>query len=100
VACPCALGLATPTAVTVGIGRMSEFGILVKNSESLEIASNINTVVFDKTGTITEGKLIVEEVIPFNTTQKEVLEIATTLEENSTHPIAKAIIQKSKKWNW
>ncbi len=96
VACPCALGLATPTAVTVGVGRAAEFGILIKNGDTLENAGQIDIAAFDKTGTITEGKPEVDDIISCGISQDDLIEIAATVEQNSTHPIAKAIINKSK----
>lgn len=91
VACPCALGLATPTAVTVGIGRAAEFGILIKNGETLENAGKIDVVALDKTGTITEGKPEVSDVIAFEVSKDDLIDIASSVEKNSNHPIAKAI---------
>lgn len=99
VACPCALGLATPTAVTVGIGRAAEFGILIKNGDTLENAGKINVAAFDKTGTITEGKPEVDDIITYGMEPEEVIKIAGSIEKNSNHPIAKAIVQKAKEMN-
>ncbi|MEI6690594.1 MAG: heavy metal translocating P-type ATPase [bacterium] len=98
IACPCALGLATPTAVIVGVGRAAQLGILVKNAESLEKLSHIDTLVFDKTGTITKGKPTVTEIVVLNNayTSDEVLRIAASLEKNSSHPLALAIIKSAK----
>lgn len=96
VACPCALGLATPTAVTVGIGRAAEYGILIKNGDTLEIADKINVAAFDKTGTITEGKPEVDDIIPYGLSKEDLITYIASLENNSTHPIAKSIIRKSK----
>lgn len=96
IACPCALGLATPTAVTVGIGRGAELGILIKNGEALEISEKITTMVFDKTGTLTKGKPEVTDVIGINTEEKMVLEIAARVETSSSHPLAEAIVRKAK----
>lgn len=93
VACPCALGLATPTAVTVGIGRGAELGILVKNGEALELSEKITTVVFDKTGTLTRGLPEVTDVITTGVDEMELLTIAGSLEKNSLHPIAEAIVR-------
>ncbi|MDR2829734.1 MAG: heavy metal translocating P-type ATPase [Methanobrevibacter sp.] len=90
VACPCALGLATPTAVTVGIGRLSQYGILVKNGEVLENFKDLDTAIFDKTGTITIGSPTIEDVYP-NERKNEILQYAASVEKNSTHPIAKSI---------
>jgi len=94
VACPCALGLATPTAVTVGIGRMSNYGILVKNGDALENAGRLNVAIFDKTGTITEGKPSINDIYPENNLD-EILKYAGSIERNSNHPIAKAIVEKA-----
>ncbi len=95
IACPCALGLATPTAVTVGIGRGAELGILIKNGEALEISEKITTVVFDKTGTLTEGRPDVTDIIAFEEDKNEVLRVAASLEKNSEHPLGKAIVKKA-----
>ncbi|MDZ4196002.1 MAG: heavy metal translocating P-type ATPase [Candidatus Izemoplasmatales bacterium] len=96
ISCPCALGLATPVAIMVGTGKGAEFGVLIKSAESLEIAHQVKTVILDKTGTITVGKPIVTDIIPFgDTTQVELIGLANALENNSEHPIAKAIIQKA-----
>ena len=96
VACPCALGLATPTAVTVGVGRAAEFGILIKNGDSLENAGQIDVAAFDKTGTITEGKPQVDDIISYGCSNEDLIKLTASIEQNSNHPIAKAIIQKSK----
>lgn len=92
IACPCALGLATPTAIMAGTSRGARLGILIKNGEVLEAANDIKTVVFDKTGTITVGKPSVTEVVG---DEKTVLDIAAALEYSSEHPIATAILKKS-----
>lgn len=99
VACPCALGLATPTAVTVGVGRAAEFGILIKNGDTLENAGQIDVAAFDKTGTITEGKPEVDDIIAYGISEDELIRIAASVEQNSNHPIAKAIVNKSKELN-
>ena len=99
VACPCALGLATPTAVTVGVGRAAEFGILIKNGDTLENAGQIDVAAFDKTGTITEGKPEVDDVIAYQGSDDELIALAASIEQNSTHPIAKAIVNKAKELN-
>lgn len=94
IACPCALGLATPTALMVGTGRGAKMGILIKNGEILEAANNIDTIVFDKTGTITEGKPQVTDIVG---DQKSVLQFAASLEKLSEHPLAPAILAAAKK---
>ncbi len=94
VACPCALGLATPTAVTVGIGRAAEFGILIKNGETLESSKDIDVVVFDKTGTITEGNPVVDDILTFGISEEEFIRLIASIESKSNHPIAKAIVNK------
>ena len=99
VACPCALGLATPTAVTVGVGRAAEFGILIKNGDTLENAGQIDVAAFDKTGTITEGKPQVDDIISYGCSNEDLIKLTASIEQNSNHPIAKAIIQKSKELN-
>ncbi len=92
ISCPCALGLATPTAIMVGTGRGARAGILVKSAEALESACAVDTVVFDKTGTLTQGKPKVSDVIPTrNHTQAELVELAVALEQKSEHPLARAI---------
>jgi Cu+-exporting ATPase len=93
VACPCALGLATPTAVTVGVGRGAELGILIRNGEALEVAEKITTVVFDKTGTLTRGKPEVTDLIPSGVPPETLLALAAGVEKNSQHPLAVAIVK-------
>ncbi|MBA1434486.1 copper-translocating P-type ATPase [Bombilactobacillus bombi] len=90
IACPCALGLATPTALMVGTGRSAKAGVLIKNGEVLEAANNIQTIVFDKTGTITNAQPQVTDIV--GDTQ-QVLQVAAALEKNSEHPLAAAILQ-------
>lgn len=92
IACPCALGLATPTALMVGTARSAKMGVLIKNGEVLEEVSDLDTVVFDKTGTITVGKPQVTDVVG---NQNKVLTIAASLEENSEHPLAAAVVKKA-----
>ena len=92
IACPCALGLATPTALMVGTARSAKMGVLIKNGEVLEEVSDLDTVVFDKTGTITVGKPQVTDVVG---DQNKVLTIAASLEENSEHPLATAVVKKA-----
>jgi Cu+-exporting ATPase len=97
IACPCALGLATPTAIIVGTGKGAEMGILIKGGESLETAHKINSIVFDKTGTLTKGEPEVTDVIPLNNTSfKDVLYYAGSAEKNSEHPLGEAIVHKAK----
>jgi P-type Cu+ transporter len=96
IACPCAMGLATPTAIMVGTGKGAEHGILIRDAESLEIANKINTVVFDKTGTLTNGKPEVTDILPLNKIKEdEVLRLAASLEKGSEHSLAESIIKKS-----
>ena len=100
IACPCALGLATPTAIMVGTGRGASVGVLIKNAESLERAGSITTVVFDKTGTITEGKPTVTDVIQFNDfTNEELMMLSASVEHKSEHPLSKAIVEYAEKKN-
>ncbi len=96
ISCPCALGLATPVAIMVGTGKGAENGILIKSGEALETAHKLKTVVFDKTGTITEGKPKITDTIPCGIDEKELLSIACSLEVKSEHPLAEAIIQYAK----
>ncbi len=95
ISCPCALGLATPVAIMVGTGKGAENGILIKSAESLELLHLVDTVVLDKTGTITEGKPKVIDIVT-NLPQKELLKIAGSLEKNSEHPLAEAIMERVK----
>jgi len=96
VACPCALGLASPTAITVGIGRAAELGVLVKSGEALEASEKLNTVVFDKTGTLTVGRPEVTDILPFGVDERELLRIAGGIEANSEHPLAEAVVRKAR----
>jgi Cu+-exporting ATPase len=98
IACPCALGLATPTAIMVGTGRGAELGILVKGGEPLETACRIDTIVFDKTGTVTAGKPTVTDILVHDSSldSSEVVRIAAGLEERSEHPLASAILAAAK----
>ncbi|MBR5316167.1 MAG: heavy metal translocating P-type ATPase [Firmicutes bacterium] len=97
ISCPCALGLATPVAIMVGTGKGAENGILIKSGEALERAHQIDTVVLDKTGTITEGTPKVTDVMALEITEKELLTIACSLEAGSEHPLAEAIVNYAKK---
>jgi heavy metal translocating P-type ATPase len=100
ISCPCALGLATPTAIMVGTGKGAENGILIKSAQALEIARHLDTVVLDKTGTITEGKPAVTEIITIPTlTPEQLLQIAASLENASEHPLAEAIVTAAKAQN-
>ncbi|MCF6466573.1 heavy metal translocating P-type ATPase [Clostridium sp. Cult2] len=95
IACPCALGLATPTAIMVGTGKGAENGILIKSGEHLERAHKMETIVFDKTGTITKGEPEVTDIITFNSMDRdELLRIAATVEKTSEHPLGQAIVRK------
>src|SRR5690348_7814097 len=94
IACPCALGLATPTAIMVGVGRGAQAGVLVKNAAALEHAKKIQTLIVDKTGTVTEGKPMVTDVIPVGSiTENDLIQTAATLEQGSEHPLAKAVME-------
>lgn len=93
IACPCSLGLATPTAIMVGTGRGAELGILIKSGEALQKAQKMTAVVFDKTGTLTEGKPELEEMIPYVSNKTDCLKIAASLEQYSEHPLGKAILE-------
>ena len=95
ISCPCALGLATPVAIMVGTGRGAGMGVLFKNAEALENLHNVDTVVLDKTGTITTGKPAVTDLLPADADQQTLLTIAAALEKNSEHPFAKAILEKA-----
>ena len=96
ISCPCALGLATPVAIMVGTGRSAGFGVLFKNAEALENLHRVNTVVLDKTGTLTTGKPTVTDVFVGDTTEQTLLQVAAALEEKSEHPFAKAILERYK----
>ena len=97
IACPCALGLATPTALMVGSGIGAERGILIKKGEAIQTMKDIKFVVFDKTGTITKGKPEVTDILPVNSNEKEFLRLAASLERSSEHPLAKAIVNEAEK---
>lgn len=98
ISCPCALGLATPVAIMVGTGKGAENGILIKDAKSLQALSNVKTIMFDKTGTITEGKPKVTDIIT-NINTNEFIQIAATIEKSSEHPLADAIIEKANELN-
>ena len=100
VACPCALGLATPMSIMVGIGRGAQEGVLVKNAEALERLEKVTTLVVDKTGTLTEGKPKLVDVLPVDGFDaKDILRLAASLEQNSEHPLAAAIVNGAKEQN-
>ena len=99
ISCPCALGLATPTAIMVGTGRGAVNGILIKSAEALETTHSINTVVLDKTGTITQGKPVVTDVRSESISQQELLTVAASLEKLSEHPLAEAIVNEAEAQN-
>jgi Cu+-exporting ATPase len=96
IACPCALGLATPTAVTVGIGRGAELGILIKNGEALQVSEKLTVVALDKTGTLTKGGPEVTDIVSLGMDEKTLLSVAASVEQNSDHPLAKAIVGKAR----
>ena len=101
IACPCALGLATPTAIIVGVGKGAEYGILVKNAESLERLSGVDTVVLDKTGTITKGKPEVTDIVSLDGSfaEEDIAKLAGSAEKMSEHPLASAIVQEAVRRN-
>ena len=100
IACPCAMGLATPTAVIVGVGKAAQNGILIKNAENLEKLEKINYVVFDKTGTITYGKPEVVDVVPVgDISEKKLIQLISSLEKKSEHPLGQAIVKKAELLN-
>ena len=100
IACPCSLGLATPTAIMVATGKGAELGILIKSGEALEKLNIVDTIIFDKTGTLTQGQPKVIDVVKlFDVSQDEILKIAASLEKNSEHPLGKAIYNEAKDKN-
>jgi Cu+-exporting ATPase len=96
IACPCAMGLATPTSIMVATGKGAEHGILIRGGEPLEAANRINTVVFDKTGTLSKGKPEVTDIVVLNGNQDDILRIAASLEQGSEHPLAESIVSHAK----
>jgi Cu+-exporting ATPase len=92
IACPCALGLATPAAIMAGTGIAAKFGILIKDAEALEVAHGVDTVIFDKTGTLTEGKPKLALMEPFGIDDKELLQLAVSIQNGSEHPLARAVV--------
>jgi len=99
IACPCALGLATPTAVMMGTGLAAKRGILIKTSKALEIAQKIDMIIFDKTGTLTKGEPEVVDIIEVSKKSSEILQAAASVESNSDHPLAQSIVKEAKKEN-
>ena len=100
IACPCALGLATPMAIMVGTGRGARAGVLIKNAEALEILEKVDTLVFDKTGTLTEGKPSIESVVMVSgADQTELVRLVASLEQGSEHPLGSAIVDAAKRNN-
>ena len=99
IACPCALGLATPTAVMMGTGLAAQNGILIKSAKALEVARKINMVIFDKTGTLTKGEPVVTDIVEMQKSNYEILKMAASVEKNSEHPLAQAIVNKAKEEN-
>ncbi|WP_396335137.1 heavy metal translocating P-type ATPase [Clostridium sp.] len=99
IACPCALGLATPTAIMVGTGKGAEYGVLIKGGEALEVTHQIDTIVFDKTGTITEGKPVVTDIVTRNISKDELLILAASSEKGSEHPLGEAIVKGAEEKN-
>ncbi len=100
IACPCALGLATPISIMAGVGKAAEYGVLIRNGEALQKASRIDTVVLDKTGTVTEGRPTVVDIVSFSELdQNEVLRLAASLESGSEHPLAQAVLDSAKEQN-
>ncbi|MDO8339817.1 MAG: heavy metal translocating P-type ATPase [Candidatus Burarchaeum sp.] len=97
IACPCAMGLATPTAVMIGTGKGAENGILIKDAESLELLHQCKTIVFDKTGTITKGEAVVTDIVPIGMRENELLRLAASAEKKSEHPLAQAVVDEAKK---
>lgn len=99
IACPCALGLATPTSIMVGTGVAAKAGILIKDAEALEITHSLTVVAFDKTGTLTEGKPSVKKLYSYETSEQNVLRILATIQNGSEHPLGKAIIEEAQRKN-
>ena len=99
IACPCALGLATPTSIMVGTGLAAKIGILIKDAEALEVAHSVTVVAFDKTGTLTEGRPELAKILTNRTSDYELVKIASSIQSGSEHPLAKAVIEKSREMN-
>lgn len=94
--CPCALVLATPTSVVAAIGQATKFGVLIKSGEALENMGKVDTIAFDKTGTITQGKLVVSDIVPWEISESELLTLAASVERKSEHPLGKTIVEYGK----
>lgn len=99
IACPCALGLATPTAIIVGTGKAAQLGILIKDGETLETAHKISTIIFDKTGTLTEGNPVLTKIKTNDITEEKLLQYAASLEKKSEHPFGESIVDAAQKSN-
>lgn len=99
IACPCALGLATPTSIMVGTGLAAKIGILIKDAEALEVAHSVTVVAFDKTGTLTEGRPELAKILTNRTSDYELVKIASSIQSGSEHPLARAVIEKSREMN-
>jgi Cu+-exporting ATPase len=97
IACPCALGLATPTSIMVGTGVAAKNGILIKDAEALEVAHQITTIAFDKTGTLTKGRPDLGKILALQTSEEEILKIAASLQSGSEHPLARAVLEEAQK---
>src|SRR5690606_7921511 len=93
IACPCAFGLATPMSVMVGVGKAAEAGVLIQRGEALQTAAQLDTIVLDKTGTITEGKPTVFEIVSSDGNEQQLLRLAASVEQYSEHPLAQAIVR-------
>ncbi len=96
ISCPCAMGLATPTAIMVGTGKGAENGILIKGGEALEKAYKMNAIAFDKTGTLTKGEPAVTDIVAYQGSQDDILRLAALVEQNSEHPLAKSVVERAK----
>jgi Cu+-exporting ATPase len=96
IACPCALGLATPTAIMAGTGIAARYGILIKDAQALEVAHRVDTVVFDKTGTLTIGNPGVAALLPQDTSETELLQLAASIQSGSEHPLARAVVERAR----
>jgi len=99
IACPCALGLATPTAIMVATGKGAENGVLIKSGEALETAHKVKAVVLDKTGTLTQGKPVVTDIVPIDMSEEELLRLAASAERGSEHPLGEAIVKAAEERN-